>query len=1207
MDRFESQHGEGRLGETENTLRISEERLGLALHACGMGVFDWDVVRDKLVWTRRHEELWGYAPGEFSGTLADFTSRVHPEDWPGVEQAMKSGGGGKPFAREFRVVWPDGTVRWVSSHGVYECDAMGRALRVCGVVSDVTDGKRAKEGMARNDQRARLALGAAKAGTWEWNVETGEVFWSEELWNLFGLAPHSGRPTIERWRATVHPEDLPAVEQKLTQAPSGKAELEAEWRVQDTDGQIRWLMSRGRLLRPEAGGGGTYIGIVVDITERKRDEEGARRWQQVFEGAQFGMAREDLKENRFLEVNTVFATERGYRLEELAGRSLLDVYAPEGREAMRERLATIDERGRLVYEATHLRKDGSRFPVLMEVTVIKDDAGRPLCRVAHAVDITAWKRAEAELRRSEERFNQALHLLREGVIIATDAGKMLYWNPAALRMHGMKAPQEGLTSLEELGKIFDLWTLDGGQRLPPREWPIARLLGGGGLRNVELRLRRPDHGWERIVSYSGMLVQTADAERLVILMVLDLTDQRRAEAGLRESEGRYRSLFQSSQDAVILGTPDGRVLATNPAACQMLGYSEAELREVGRAGLFDPCDPDLAAALRTRAARGQVKAELLVRRRGGTQFPAEFSSNVFTSADGSQKTSVIIRDITERKRAETLKSLSIEVLDTLNQPLSLSETVGRILAAVRRGIKVDVAAIRLREGECFPYFGSDGLPLEQLRAGDRLSTGEVSSHLKEHPAAAHNPGCPCAQVLAGMAESENPCFTPSGSFWTSDSQQLPGFGRSRLCSGGRSTCRSEDFRSVALVSIRTEGQVVGLLQLNGQEAGKFTGEIIQFCEGIASSFGVALKRRRAEEALRESEQRFRDLVFTVADWVWEVDSSGRFTYASENVLQLLGYHRSEILGRTPYDLMSAEEAERFKKLARQFGAEKRPFFDIEHISLHRDGTPRHLITSGVPILAGDGTLLGYRGADKDITERKRSEHQLQLYSEQLRALTAHLESLREAERTRIAREIHDELGQILTGVRMDLDWMERELGRFPGHPGSSTLLEKLLSASELVDTVAAAVQRIAAELRPGILDKLGLFMALRHEADQFQERSGIVCRLELPEAELRLSPAMATGIYRIAQEALTNVARHSGASYVEVLFQVQPDILLLEVRDDGKGLPGDAALSADSLGLLGIRERARQMGGEASFRSEPGSGTVVGLRIPQPAIEPNIS
>jgi signal transduction histidine kinase len=236
----------------------------------------------------------------------------------------------------------------------------------------------------------------------------------------------------------------------------------------------------------------------------------------------------------------------------------------------------------------------------------------------------------------------------------------------------------------------------------------------------------------------------------------------------------------------------------------------------------------------------------------------------------------------------------------------------------------------------------------------------------------------------------------------------------------------------------------------------------------------------------------------------------------------------------------------------------------------------------------------------EIAERKEVENKLGISLGRLRALSARLESLREEERIRIAREIHDELGQSLTGLKMDLLWMERKLSELSDSPVNNSLLDRVVGTTELVDAVIATVQQIAADLRPGVLDKLGLGPALQYETRCFHERTGILCEVRLSETETILSMELATALFRIFQESLTNVARHARARKVEVDLRAEAGSVILSVQDDGEGMTEADIASPESLGLLGMKERAELLGGGIVFQPNPNQqGTVVMVRIPQ--------
>jgi PAS domain S-box-containing protein len=232
----------------------------------------------------------------------------------------------------------------------------------------------------------------------------------------------------------------------------------------------------------------------------------------------------------------------------------------------------------------------------------------------------------------------------------------------------------------------------------------------------------------------------------------------------------------------------------------------------------------------------------------------------------------------------------------------------------------------------------------------------------------------------------------------------------------------------------------------------------------------------------------------------------------------------------------------------------------------------------------------------DLSGMKRAEQALRASSEQFRNLAAHLLSVREEERARISREVHDELGQSLTAVKMDLAWMA---GRLPR--GNAPMLKRIRSTVQLADSIIQSIRRISTELRPAVLD-LGLAAAVEWQVQEFQARSGVPCKVRLLIREVVTSNA-STAMFRIFQETLTNVARHAKATRVEVVLQKEPDRLVLLIHDNGRGFDqADPSLS-NSLGLLGMRERAAILGGQVNISSAAGKGTTVTAWIPLPSLE----
>ena len=229
----------------------------------------------------------------------------------------------------------------------------------------------------------------------------------------------------------------------------------------------------------------------------------------------------------------------------------------------------------------------------------------------------------------------------------------------------------------------------------------------------------------------------------------------------------------------------------------------------------------------------------------------------------------------------------------------------------------------------------------------------------------------------------------------------------------------------------------------------------------------------------------------------------------------------------------------------------------------------------------------------DRRERQRAEDQLRKSLDQLRALTTYLQYVREEERTRIAREVHDELGQALTGLKLDMSWLASKLART-----RPPVQEKVRTMTAHIDETIQTVRRIATELRPGILDSLGLVAAIEWQANEFQSRTGIPCIVANDVPDTLWDQEFSTVFFRIFQETLTNVIRHAKATRVDVRLYEDNGHLVLSVKDNGRGISGEEMASTRSNGLVGMRERAMLIRGELTLQGAPGQGTTVTLRAP---------
>ena len=361
------------------------------------------------------------------------------------------------------------------------------------------------------------------------------------------------------------------------------------------------------------------------------------------------------------------------------------------------------------------------------------------------------------------------------------------------------------------------------------------------------------------------------------------------------------------------------------------------------------------------------------------------------------------------------------------------------------------------------------------------------------------------------------------------------------------------------------------------------------------------ERRQIEEHLRQTTRLLQSVFDASPPAIVAVDDEGRVLIWNRAAERLFGWSEEEVLGRL-LPIASGIRAEQHTMLRQQvFRGET--LTEIEVLRERKDGSLVQVSLSVAPLYDGHGSIYGAMAVIVDISERKRAGDELHQSHEQLRALASRVEAVREEERTRIAREIHDELGQAMTGLKVDISWVYKQMSILRDLPQQSVLLDRLKSTMALLDETIRSVRQIATALRPGVLDELGLSAAIEWHAQDFESRTGIRCRVTIRPESLMVDPHRSTTLFRIVQELLTNIARHACATTASIILVDEAHRLLLEVKDNGKGIAESEIHDLHALGLVGVRERARQWGGEAVFHGIPQGGTTVTVSIPHEQVD----
>lgn len=423
------------------------------------------------------------------------------------------------------------------------------------------------------------------------------------------------------------------------------------------------------------------------------------------------------------------------------------------------------------------------------------------------------------------------------------------------------------------------------------------------------------------------------------------------------------------------------------------------------------------------------------------------------------------------------------------------------------------------------------------------------------------------------------------------------------------TAGADHVRNWLGVPLVAAGKVIGLYSVDKIEPNFFRPEHARVAETLAARAASAIQnaqlfaqtqhyvveleeriaeRNRVEAALRESEERYRELFENARDAIYVHDLHGNYVSINHAAEQLSGYTRDEIIGHSFTEFISLEHINHVRdnfcgKLAKR----GETTYEVEVIA--KDGR-RVPVEVNSRAIYENGVIVGVQGTARDITERKQAQDALQMFSRQL------IEA-QEEERRRIARELHDQIGQVLTAVKMNLHTVQRVSN---GSEAGTYIKDNI----EAVDEALRLVRDLSVDLRPPLLDDLGLVTALRWYVDRYAKRTGIAANvvIELRDQNERFSRELETTCFRIAQEALTNIVRHARAKSVTVRLKKEKELLILSVRDDGVGFDPEAlrkrAPRAATLGLLGMQERAHAAGGSVEINSQISKGTEIRLEVP---------
>jgi PAS domain S-box-containing protein len=1230
------------LRAANRALRESEARLRLALDASNAGTWSWDVASNQLVWDERYHAQYGFELGEPISFDA-WIMRVHPEDRVRLQahtQALLESGAGDIWNEEFRALHPANGERWMQGLGRVERDSDGRAIRMAGINLDITERKQAEVALLRTN----AILQAINQGTDNLiclkDMQGKIIVANPAMSRFLGKAESEiiGTDDLASLPDQHQAAQIRAIDRRIL--TSGRSET-VEESIDQPDHQWHCLFTKSPY-RDENGKIIGLIGIGADITARKRVEEALRdahdtleqrvqertaelqaantalgeseeRYRSLVTNLNVGVYRNTPgPKGRFLHANPALARMHGYdSVAEFQKVRVADLY-----QMADERKAFLTEllrQGSLVnYEVRLKKKDGTPIYGSVSATVHRGPDGEVDWIDGMLEDITQRKKAEQNLAEALELNRTLVSASTVGIAVYKASGQCLIANEALARITGGTIGQ----LLQQDFRRLKSWRADG--LLAKAEVALET----GQPQELEAR-SRTTFGRELVINcrFSSF---TSQGEQHLLIMVTDETEAASAQEALRASEERYRALAESSPDAIFILDRDIKVQYVNSRAAAFWKRAPEDLIGLTQPELFPP----EVAKRHCRIAVEVFKTGQSVRR----DEPLAFSTGeqwieirlVPLYGEQAKVSSVmaVCRDITDRKGAE--RQLA-EALD-LNQKMIAASVVGigaytasgecvfanEALARAAGGGVSEIQQGNFRRLKSWQESGLLKLAEEALSQGQARS-GEVycvtrfgkAVWLDCHAAPFVSNGQPHLLMMAlDISERKR----------VEQALKLQSLVVQNMAEGALLTSPDQTvlFANTALETSfgyapgELIGQQVSVLNAwSAEETARFNAEVIRAAErgeawsgeyqnrrkdGTLFTSEVRIRaieldgrphfvsvqqditeRKRAEEALRESELRLRAIISGAPVLLFAVDQDGILLFEDGQGLKALGVEPGAGLGRPVMEFYAHVPAiiENARRALR--GEAFESIIEVGPATLDCWYSPRR---------DRDGKPAGYIGVATNVTERHRLERQILEISDR--------------EQARIGQDIHDGLCQHLVSLAFDANALQRELSA-QGRPEVKTARR----IADLLDQAITEARQLSRGLFPVRLGNVGLASALHELANSTSDRFKIKCRFDSQGPVAVKNIAIATHLYRVAQEAVANAVKHSRAGKVSIRLKAGASQIELRVEDDGAGLSPAKRKKAAGLGLHIMDYRARAIGGTLHIGPRRRGGTIISCCVPR--------
>lgn len=763
---------------------------------------------------------------------------------------------------------------------------------------------------------------------------------------------------------------------------------------------------------------------------------------------------------------------------------------------------------------------------------------------------------------------------RDAVLVLSVEGQIIGCNPSFERLTGWNTEEWVGNRLEAIIHPGDIHRFrrilkeaDAGEQPVPQE--------------IRFRTR---NGAESLLECSAFGIRKNGGAARIIMFSRDVTSQKQKEEDLIHSDAKLRSILESANDAIVFIGSNLEILSWNRAAQQIFGHTDDTPGRSFDSLLAEEHRETYHATIRELREGGESlllgkTLELVGLRSDGSKFPLELSLAVWMFR-GNPIFGAIIRDITKRKKAEEglqkkneMVQLIQEIAIASNASLNPQEAMHYALQKICSYTNWPIGHVYLIE-ENQPVY----MPIWFIRNEERYLEFTKLTESKGQLGETSLPG----RVIRSKK-----------SLWVEDVTKDRLFVRADAAA----EC---GLKSAFAMPVLKGSDVAAVLEFFSDVSEGSDQEMIEVLELAGTQLGRVFERDEALKRLREAEGQFRQLVESINAIVWRrLVRTGEFTFVSHQAEKTLGYPIERWLENPNFleEHIHPEDRETVLSQAqKEIESKKNHEFDYRVIAA--DGRTIWM-RNIVRVVIENDEPRELIGVMINLTDRKKAEDEIRQSRERLRALSAHLQFVREQERIKIAREVHDDLGQVLSALRMELSLLNQNLlGSSPDIAPRQQIMQELSTMSNLVDDTIRSVRRIITELRPEVLDHLDLSSALEWQIQEFRARTGIKTSFQSTVQNSPLNQEGVTAIFRILQETLTNVNRHAQASMVQVKLIDNEDSIILEVKDNGRGITEEETKKTGSFGILGMKERVLLLGGALTMKGNPGKGTTVRVEIP---------